>query len=95
MPPSAISNSPFFSCVGAGERALLVAEQLALEQVLGQRGAVLADEELVAPRALIVHGRGDELLAGAGLALDEHGGARVDDLVELAEDLLHRASTRR
>src|SRR6185503_18901082 len=57
----------------AGERALLVAEELALEQALGERRAVLRDEELVAAPGAVVHGRGDELLARAGLALDEDG----------------------
>ena len=40
---------------GAGEGALLVAEQLALEQGVGQRGAVDGDERLAAARA---RGRG-------------------------------------
>ena len=76
--------------VGAGERALLVAEQLALEQVLRHRRAVLRHEQLVAPARPGSGRRGDQLLAGAGLALDEHGDARVDDLLELLEDLAHR-----
>ena len=35
MPPSASSKRPTFCAIGAGEGALLVAEQLALEQVRG------------------------------------------------------------
>jgi hypothetical protein len=35
----------------------------------------------------VVHGAGDELLAGARLALDEHRDARVDHLVELRDQL--------
>ncbi len=44
MPPSARSNAPARACDGAGERAAHVAEQLALEQRLGQRAAVDGDE---------------------------------------------------
>ena len=54
----------------AGERALLVAEQLALEQRLRQRADVHGDERLVAPRAERADRARDELLAGAALALD-------------------------
>ena len=53
----------------AGERALLVAEQLLLEQRVGERGAVDGDEGLAAPGREIVHRLGDELLAGAALTL--------------------------
>jgi hypothetical protein len=77
---------------GARERALLVPEELALEQVLGHGRAVLRDEELVLAARLVVHGAGDELLARAGLALDEHRDARVDHLAELLEELPHRSA---
>ena len=57
---------------GAGERALPVAEELALHQVLGDRAAVHGDERLLGARAAAVdHPRG-ELLAAARLAVDEH-----------------------
>ncbi len=56
-----------------GERALLVAEQLALEQRLGQRGAVDLDERAVRAPAQAVDRARDQLLARAGLARDEHG----------------------
>src|SRR5581483_9632086 len=54
----------------AREGALLVAEKLALEQRLGQRGAVDGDERHVPPGTAQVHGLGDQLLAGAALAMD-------------------------
>src|SRR5256885_6101028 len=66
----------------AGERALLVAEQLRLEQRLGQRGAVDRDERAAAPRRARVDRAGDELLAGAALALDEHRRGAAGDLLE-------------
>src|SRR5439155_22887477 len=61
----------------AGERALLVAEQLRLEQRLGQRRTVLRDERPAAPRRARVDRARDELLARAALALDEHCGGAV------------------
>ena len=58
---------------GAGERALAIAEELALHQVLGDRAAV--DRRRTAARARgpleVDHARG-ELLAAAGFAGDEH-----------------------
>ena len=60
----------------AGERALDVAEQLALEQLLGQRRAVERDERLLRARARAVDRARDRALAGAGLAGDQHGHAR-------------------
>ena len=56
---------------GVGERPLDVAEQLALQDVLAQGGAVQRHERLVLARAVLVDGLGDQLLAGAGLALDQ------------------------
>ena len=44
VPPLATSKSPLRLRVGAGEGALAVAEQLALDQVLGQGAAVDRDE---------------------------------------------------
>jgi hypothetical protein len=59
--------------VDAGERALLVAEDLILEQLLWDGGAVEDDERAVAAGGALVDGVGDALLAGAGLALDQDG----------------------
>ena len=58
----------------AGEGALLVAEQLGLDQLLGHRGAVHLDERALAALALQVDLARDELLAGAVLAGDQHPG---------------------
>ena len=57
----------------AGERALLVAEQLRLDQLLGNRRAVHLHEALAAAQAVAVDRARDELLADAALALDQHG----------------------
>src|SRR5207244_156110 len=56
---------------GAGERAPLVAEELALEQLARQRRAVDGDERLGPARPRLVHVACDELLAGAALAFEE------------------------
>jgi hypothetical protein len=67
--------------VGAGERALLVTEQLALDQVVGQRAAVDRDEVAAAPRQR-VGGAGQHLLAGAAVALDQDRHRRAGDLAQ-------------
>ena len=68
MPPSAISSSPGLSHGRAGERALLVAEQLALEQRLGERSAVDAQQRLTGALRRGVDHLGEHFLAGSGLA---------------------------
>ena len=56
----------------AGERALLVSEQFALEQAGGQRRRVHPDERPLAPRTEVVDRARDQLLAGARFAEDQH-----------------------
>src|SRR5690606_28839692 len=63
------------------ERALLVAEQLALEQLLAQRRAVDRHERLRRARAPGVNRARRDLLAGAALAEQQHGGSGARDLV--------------
>ena len=76
--------------IGAGEGALLVAEQLRLEQRLGQRRAVHFDE--VARRAVrvVMNRAGDELLARARLAPDQHGRVALRHLAHDAQHALQR-----
>src|SRR5262245_5326486 len=57
---------------GAGEGALFVAEQLALEQPSGNRRAVELDEGPVPPGTQVVKGASDQLLSSTRLAADEH-----------------------
>ena len=76
--------------MGTGERAALVAEELALEQRLGQRAAVLGHELLVPARARIMDGAGEQILAGAGLARQQDRRVGLRDLLGHVEDLLHR-----
>src|SRR3546814_56061 len=62
---------------GAGEGALLVAEQLRLHEVFGNRRAVDVDEALLGARRLLVEHARDQSLAGARLAVDQHGARRT------------------
>jgi hypothetical protein len=81
----------------SGEGALLVAEQLGLDQLFRDRGAVDLDERALAPHRLDVNGARDQLLAAAVLAVDQHapvGGRGGRDLLAkhahrgaLADDL--------
>ena len=58
----------------AREGALHVPEELARHELRRQRGEVLRDEAAALARAALVDGGGDELLADAGLAVEQHVG---------------------
>src|SRR5208282_2662024 len=73
----------------AREGALHVAEELTLDEVLGDGAAVDDDERPGGAVRAPVDLAGDELLAGAGLAGDEHRDVGGRDLLQLAEDLEH------
>jgi hypothetical protein len=73
----------------AGERAFLVAEQLALEQLRGQGSAVDLDEGLVAARGALMNRTGDEFLAYAALAANQHGDIAVGYLLDDERHLAH------
>ena len=67
-PAVGLLEAPFAAAGRAREGALLVAEQLALEQRLGQRRAVELDERCRRAGAVLVDSLRDELLARAALA---------------------------
>ena len=74
----------------ARERALLVAEELALEERLGERRAVELHEGRLSLRgAVLVDRLRDELLARPALAGDEHARLGRRDLLDDVEDRLH------
>ena len=75
---------------GAGECALLVAEDLIFEELLGDRGAVEHDERTVAARRALVDGVGDAFLARAGFALDEDGRVGLREAIDEIEEVAHR-----
>ena len=92
VPPSASSNLPRRSRDRAGERALHVAEQLALDQLLGDRRAVHLDERPAAAAAQRVNRAGHQLLAGAVLAVDQHSAVGRRRHRDLLAQLLHRVA---
>jgi hypothetical protein len=75
--------------VGAREGALLVAEQLGLDERVGDRRHVDRDERLRPPLAPRVERARDQLLAGPALARDEHRRRGVGDLGDGLVDLHH------
>ena len=75
--------------IGAREGSLHVAEHLALEQVLGQGGAVDGHPRLVGARGVLVDGLRDHFLARAGLAVDQYGGGGGGDLLDHVAHLRH------
>ncbi len=67
-----------------------MAEEFGFEQRLGDGAAVEGHEAVLTPRAGLVEGAGNDLLARAGLAGDEHRGrARCDGFDHLAQ-VAHR-----
>ena len=76
----------------AREGAAFVAEQLALEQLARQRRAVHLDEgTLPAARRRVERAR-DDLLAGAALALDQHGHVRLGHTLDQRAHLAERGA---
>jgi hypothetical protein len=74
---------------GAGEGAFFVAEDGGLGELAGEGAAVEDDEGALGARGLVVEGAGDQLLAGAGLAADEHAHVGGGDALEHGVDLAH------
>ena len=71
----------------AGERAELVAKELAFEQVRGQRAAVDRDVRPVGAPTEAMQARGDQLLARAAFALDQNGRVGGRDFVRHDQEL--------
>ena len=74
----------------AGERAADVAEQLGIEQRLGNRADVERDEPLAMPRAGLMDRARHHLLAGAGLARDQNRGGRRRHGFDQLKERAHR-----
>jgi hypothetical protein len=72
---------PGLALLRARERALLVAEKLALEQRLGQRRAVHLHQGAGGAPAVEVHEARDLALPGAALAQQQHAGVRGGHLL--------------
>ncbi len=67
-----------------------MAEQLRLDGALRHRAAVDGDEGVAAPRAALVDGPGDQVLAGAGLAEQQHVGLHLADALDHGGEALDR-----
>ena len=67
-----------------------MAEQLRFKQVFRNRGRVQGDEWFLAARAVPVQRMGDQFLAGAGFAGDQHGGVALREAAYRAKHILHR-----
>ncbi len=78
---------------GAGEGVGLVAEDFTVDQAFRQAAAVQRDEGLGLAPAVVVQAAGDQFLAGAGLAFDEHVGRGVGDVGDQLAQRLHRRRT--
>ena len=89
MPVCASSKRPGLGGVGAAEGALLVAEQLAFHQQFGKRAAVDIHPGFGAAQRHLVDGARHDLLAGAGLAGDEHGHRSSRDPLRGLENACH------
>ena len=74
---------------GAGERALLVAEEFAFDQLGGNGGAVQRDERAAGAMALFMQGARHQFLAGAGFAIDADAGFAGGDALDLRHDAAH------
>ena len=73
----------------AGERALFMAEELTLHQGFRKRGAIDGYKRTGTTRAQLMDGASHQLLAGAALSRDQHGGLRRRHLAHKREDLVH------
>ena len=80
-------DEPFFILIGRGKGAFFMAEELAFEQVLGDRAAVDRNERFVLARAGLVDRLGDQPLAGAALAGYQNVGLARDHFFHDGEDL--------
>ena len=93
MPPSACSKSPTFASSGPGKCAAGMAEQLALEQILDDRRAVHGNQSSGVARTEPVNRLDHQFLAGAGLAVHQHGACVRREPPDGIEQFLHdRAS---
>ncbi len=91
VPPSAAWNSPLWLATASVNGALDVAEQLGLEQGLGDGAAVHRDEGLAGARAGLVDGLGQQFLAGAAFAAQQHAGVGLRHHARFGQCLGHAA----
>ena len=73
----------------AGERALLVAEQLAFGQRRSERRAVDGNKRFVAARTQAVQQPSPEFFAGAGFAAHQNGAFDIGRALHMARNAIH------
>ena len=88
-------EQPVFPLAGAGESALLVAEQFAFQKINRYGGAIDFDKRGFTPVGQMVDGPGHQLLASPRLSGDKNCGGRITgDLLDLVDHFLEgRAGT--
>src|SRR5262245_58457206 len=69
-----------------------MAKQFRLGQPLGNRRRIEGDEMLIVPRAVVMDRPRNELLAGAGLALDQDRAVHRRNKFERREHVSHRSA---
>src|ERR1044071_2462497 len=85
-------KAPFALGHCAGKSAFLVAEEFALNEVLGHGRAVDANERRAGARAFAINGARDKLLAGTALTLNQDGGLGSRNLADKLANVLHRGA---
>ena len=81
-------EAPLGLCTGSREGASFVSEKFALQQGPRDRGAVQLYKWTLPARTLVVNGAGDDLLAGAGFALNQGYRIAFCDHADQSQDLL-------
>lgn len=79
--------------IGAGEGALLVAEQLAFQQRFGNGGAIDGEKMPMRAFAVMVNSASHQFLARAALAQNQHRDILRRDAANALVHLLHRGTT--
>jgi len=79
---------------GAGERALLVAEEFGLDQFGGNSRAIHGDEGRGGARAAFVQGARDQFFAGAGFSEDADPRFTGGNAINLCHHPAHRCARR-
>src|SRR5204863_9635120 len=83
-------HQPPLGIARVGEGAALVPEELVLEELLLEGGAVQGQERGLAPGALEVDRAGDQILSAPALSLDQNRrGLALRDLGDQVPDLPH------
>ena len=79
-------HATFASGMGAGERALHVAEQFGFDERFGDGPTIDGDEGMGVARTGVMDESCKDLLAGTSLARHEHGGIAAGEALRLVDD---------